>query len=327
MLPQQELDKLPIKPIMSGTQAIVVRREVPLRRLILRSILPRYLMNTHLVFNPTILGYEGEWVHKAVRPGREAGVTLAYQVTAFGIPIEGVRVYLFRSGEEKPLMYKETDENGMVFFNLKFTKPGVYDYIATLKPTYPMFHNTPWTIRNRIVVWLIVVKSRRVYDRWARWLGRAYGLVEHLPYYFWDPRRGGKYRFIMGLAGRRIGYFDLVPVVDDIVYYYELGVSAYCGTSSPRPSRKECCEVAKRTRWEVKVYATNNPREVDETIRGGANYIGGDKILLDWHLVYKITKDGVYFLGKCLLYPPRSNKPRCPWLRGTAPMCEDVRGE
>jgi hypothetical protein len=91
-----------------------------------------------------------------------------------------------------------------------------------------------------------------------------------------------------------------------------------CNTPEPYPPAEKCCEYAKNTWWQLDVYATNDPTKVKETY-DGANHIGGDKINLDYHLKYEITKSAVTYKGKYLKKKPDGTI-RCPWMEGTAPI-------
>jgi hypothetical protein len=164
-----------------------------------------------------------------------------------------------------------------------------------------------------VSVWLIVTKSKNLTDVWARWQGRAF--FRGLPYFFWREQPSS----VVGLAGREVGYVDLVPCPDGRTIPMELGVSAYCNTPEPYPPAEKCCEYAKNTWWMVEVFATNKREDVAATVKGEANRIGGDKINLDYHLKYTVDSTAVTYKGKYLKQTPEG-KVRCPWMTGTAPM-------
>lgn len=305
-MPQQEMDRLPSPP--SGEESW---REtlVPRIRAIrwARSLLSPSIINASGHSVATILKrYEGTWESKNTRTGETAEVVSSFKVTALGRPVQGAPVTLWLGG--KQVAKGETDANGEVSFPQAYSNAGIYDYTVVVgeKPPVVTIGN-PRAVSFRVKVWAIATRSTNVSDVWARWQGRAY--FRGLPWRFWTEQPSS----VVGLAGRTVGYMDLVPAPDGTTIPMELGVSAWCNTYDPYPSEEACCEAARNTWWMVEVFATSDPAQVEDTLAGKANRIGGDRINLDYHLKYDIASGYVTYKGRYLKYQ------RCPWEAGTAP--------
>jgi len=304
---QQEMDSLPSLPSGLGAWEETVIPRIRVLRWA-RSLISPSIINVSSQSVTTILReHLGDWVARTAPIGQTATLISTFKVSALGRPIEGAPVTLFLAGEK--VAEGETNENGEVSFPHAYTDVGVYDYVAVLGKKLPAITvGNPRAVPFRVRVWTIVTRSRNVSDVWARWQGRAF--FRGLPWIFWTEQPSS----VVGLAGRPIGFVDLVPAPDGVTIPMELGVSAYCNTPEPSPTAERCCEYAKNTWWMFEVFATSDPRQVPDTVAGAANKIGGDQINLDYHLKYNIDSASVTYRGRYLKYQ------RCPWEAGTAPM-------
>jgi len=303
----QVMDRPEILPVGATHFESTYKPRISILRLLRSRISPNFINLTEVTSNTVLKELIGTWAAQTASPGRTAFCRPKFVITAYGKPMSRVTVSLF-SGDVV-IAKSETDENGEVSFDLAYSDPGVYNYVAVIGERKPLIlSGNPRAYPFTVTVWLIVTKSRNLTDRWARLQGRSF--FRKLPVYFWREMPIS----VVGLAGRNVGYVDLVPCITGASIPMEIGVSAYCNTPEPYPPKEKCCEYAKNTWWRVDVYATNNPKDVTATLKGEKNHIGGDKINLDYHLKYTITSTGVTFNGKYL------KQIRCDWERGTAPM-------
>ena len=224
-------------------------------------------------------------------------------VNLFGYTAQGVPVSLWNIETKEKLAPAKTDKNGLANFTISSEKPLTMNVVAGLGENYaPLFPTTnPFADIQTATFWYVVVKATALNDKWPRYIGRSYG--EPLPHKFWVE----KPETVLGILGVKTTFADLVPAFGPQSLYYEVGISAYCNTADPFPSKEECCKPENSAWWDVKVYATNKQEEVNDVLQGRKGFIGGDKINLDYHVRYIITPTGITFGGRYLV------KRRCPW--------------
>lgn len=299
-----------ITPTGSSGQSGKVDKPPPsILRQFRKSISPELITLTGSRNSTVFREYIGNWRIPSSNPGTSCQTTPEFQVTAFGKPVPNRKVTLQKGSDV--VGTAKTDKNGKVNFPLSFDEAGVETYYAYVGQKPPVLLSpNPRVESFSVSVWYIAIHSKNISDRWARWQGRAY--FKPLPRNFWRDQP----RSVIGLAGGNIGFADLVPVVSEVGYPLEVGVSAFCNTKDPYPNHDECCEARKDTWWQFDVHATNDPKQVASVRKGESGHVGGGKINIDYHLKYNIAYSGVTFEGRCL------KKVNCDWEEGTAPRCD-----
>jgi len=203
-LAMQELDRAFAVP--EGATFFQEVRKIPAP--LLRSIRTRFspsLINLSEVASSTVLReIIGTWDIRTATPSLTASFTPSFTVSAFGRPVKGATVTLFSN--DRVVARGETDEKGRVTFRMSYADPGVYDYYAVVGEKKPfIISGNPRVSSFRVAVWLVCTHSRNLTDVWARWQGRSF--FRPLPIGFWNEMPSS----VVGLAGRNVGYVDLVP--------------------------------------------------------------------------------------------------------------------
>jgi len=220
----------------------------------------------------------------------------------FGFPAPNLRVTLWDMNTGNKIAEATTNEDGIADITIAAKDPTSTNIVTGVGDRFPIMPQlNPFADIQPFTVWYIVVKATSISDRYARFIGRSIG--EPLPHIFWRE----KPRTVIGILGIRFTFADLIPVFGTMSLRYEIGVSAWCSTPSPRPTHEECCRPEYAAWWDVKVYATNRKEEVKDVLAGRKGFVGGDKINLDYHLKYTITTTGITYDGRYLV------KKRCAW--------------
>ena len=302
----QSMDRLPSPPEGATRSRETYKPSTRITRTLRTAISPNLISLSKVSSSTVLRRILGLWVTQTSRVGDITFCRPTFTITAFGKPVSGAPVSLFLG--DTRVGKTTTNENGEASFRLNFSSPGVHSYLAVIGETKPLFiTGNPRAYSFKVSVWFVYTRSRNLTDIWARWQGRSF--FRPLPVNFHREMPSS----VIGLAGRDVGYVDLVPCIDGITIPMEIGVTAYCNTPERYPPEEKCCEYAKNTWWRLDVYATNDPKRVAATLQG-ANHIGGDEIHREYHLKYSITSNGVSFNGRFL------KAIRCPWQSGTAPM-------
>lgn len=307
---QQEMDRLPSELRVEGTETFSLKPTIRLVRLVRARVSPQIINVESQSLTAILREYVGDWSTQTASVGGVPALSTTLKVQAFGKGAAGIPVSLFL-GKEK-VGTAQTDENGLVTFPTEYTEVGAYNYAAVIGETLPLLpEGSPRATSFQVTVWLIAMWCRNVSDVWLRLVGRS--RIRPLPWQFWRDQPTS----ILGLGyptvDRPAGFVDVIPVPTGITVPIELGVSAWCNTPEPFPTSEKCCEFAKNTWWDTSLYATNDPKQIPETVLGRANKIGGDRINLDYHLKFEASSGGVTYKGKFLKYQ------RCAWEAGTAP--------
>jgi len=247
------------------------------------------------------LSYETAWwsIKPSTAPAKQ-GIRIYAGLRQF--PMPNVKISLFNLNTGEKITEATTNEDGYADVELTFRDPADMTVVCGLGDRVPLLPTVnPFADVQPLAVWFVVVKATAIKDRWARYAGRAIG--EPLPYRFWRE----KPRTVLGVLGIRYTFADLVPVFGSQSLSYEVGVSAYCDTPDPSPTHEECCAPENAAWWDVKVYATKNPKNVKDVLQGKSGLVGGDRINIDYHLKYTITTAGITYDGRYLV------KRRCEW--------------
>jgi len=312
-LSMQEMDSIPSGTRVEGTWTETLKPRIRFVRWVWSKI-SLQMINVESQTPTTVLtGYTGPWVIQAASIGTTASLVSTLKVIAMGRPVPRVPVSLFLGSEK--VATEKTNEEGLVNFSLSFTEPGVYNYIAVIGTgEHPplIIQGNPRAVSLGVTVWIIAVFCRNITDTWARAVGRAY--FRGLPWIWWIDQPSSLRGIVYPSVDRPIGFIELIPCPQGVTIPEEVGNSAYCNTPEPYPPSAKCCEYARNTWWEMFLCATNDPKQVPQTITGNVNMVGGDRINLDYHLKYNITSSSVSYLGRYLKYQ------RCPWEAGTAPL-------
>jgi len=306
----QEMDSLPSVPRGEGTETSTMKPTTRLIRLARAAFAPQIINVDSQIATAILRDYIGEWSERSASPGGTPTLQTTLKVSAFGKTAPGIPVSLFLGGEK--VASGETDQNGLVTFPSEYSEVGSYQYTAVIGDQLPLLpEGSPRATRFLVGVWLIAVFCRNVTDTWLRWVGRA--RWRPLPWMFWTEQPSS----VVGLGypgvDRPIGFIDVVPVPQGTTVPIEIGNSGWCNTPERFPTSEKCCEYAKNTWWDMFICATNDPKQIPETVAGRANKVGGDRVNLDYHLKYEASSSGVTYKGRYLKYQ------RCPWEAGTAP--------
>jgi len=228
-----------------------------------------------------------------------ASIVLTSNVSVLGIGVPNVKITYINEETGKRVGYGVTDELGNTSITINSKEPGEMNIISVIGENTPLLgvDISPLADRSLIAFWFIAIRATPIKDRWARYIGRS--IDEPLPYRFWKE----KPRTVLGILGGRVVFSDLVAVANTS-RTYEIGISAYCDTSSPTPSHDECC--ANLAWWKVEVFATKKPREAPSVLKGETGFVGSDYINLDYHIKLNISRDSVTFAGRTFI------NQRCP---------------
>lgn len=266
---------------------------------------PNFINLSSVASSTALKEFLGAWDSKSASTVNIAPLQPIFAITAYGKPIPDIPVSLF-SGETL-IGEAVTDKNGEVKFNLNFDSPGVYTFTAIIGKTKPLFalgNSRAYTFS--VTVWYVVIQSKNLTDVWARYVGRSF--FRSLPLNFATEMPSS----VVGLAGHGVGFVELVPCIAGQTVSMEVGIDAWCNTPEAYPSADKCCEYAKNTWWQLDVYATSDPSQINAT-RQGSNHLGGGKVQREYHLKYAFSSSAS-FTGRFL------KAVRCPWQQGTAPM-------
>jgi len=307
----QELDSLAVSPQGENPETATMMPSIRLIRLARTALAPSMINAESYLSTAILREYLGDWSIKSAEAGGTPSLVSTFKVTALGKPQAGIPVTFWLDMEK--MGEDVTDQNGLVSFPTEYAEIGVYDYQAVIGERPPLLPvGSPRAMKFRVSVWLMAVFARNLTDVWYRWVGRA--RWRSLPHIFWVDQPTS----VVGLGypsrDRPIGFVDVIPVVEGTTVPIEIGVSAFCNTPEPDPPPEKCCEYARNTWWDMFICATNDPKQVPDTVLGNANKVGGDKVNLDYHLKYEASSSGITYNGRYL------KQQRCPWEAGTAPL-------
>ena len=238
------------------------------------------------------LAYGGgtPYVKPSDKPGT-LGLGINASLANFPLSNTDITLFNFETGERIGTI--KTDENGKAIYHLSASEPGSGNILAIIgeRDKMPLFPTVnPFADIKPFSFWYIVIKATALKDRWARHCGRA--LFTELPVTFYRYRR-----YILGVLARYYTFAEIIPVAGTQRLRYEVGISAWCDTAKANPTHEECCK--NLAWWDVKIYATNDKRRIDDAKKGHPDLlIGGDKINIKYHLVYWITPQSVTYDGR-----------------------------
>lgn len=229
----QNMDRLPSPPEGATHSEETYWPSIRVIRTLRRVVSPNFISLSKVSSSTVLKQILGSWAIQTSSFGDLSFCGPTFMITAFGKPVLGATVSLFLGNT---LVSKTTtNENGEASFKLKFSDPGVYTYLAVVGETKPLIvTGNPRVYSFKVSVWFVLTRSRNLTDIWARWQGRSF--FRPLPVDFHRELPSS----VVGLAGRNVGYIDLVPCIDGKTIPIELGVSAYCNTPEPYPPKEKC---------------------------------------------------------------------------------------
>ena len=201
------------------------------------------------------------------------------------------------------------DEQGNLSVLLQSDEPHNFKVVTSLVPLPKQvvkvhsatINSLPFASSLRVTFWHVRVRTTNKTDVWARWQGRAIWR-QPLPGLFWFPHHVG---YTIGLAGYA-DWREIVPIIEGRTFNYQVGVSAFCNTSEPRPPHDKCCEYRKNTWWHAIIFARRK-------ITDNWQKVGEDDINLSFHITAQFDYNSATYLGRCV-----SKDVACGWEQGSS---------
>lgn len=260
-------------PLLEPTQHSATRTYRPLASILLE---PIDLLHCERVEQTAVFKeLSGNWMSITARPGVPSAFRV-YSVRVGPLPAKDATLHLFKDGERVSTV--KTDEEGRAAFSFPSSEPSYAKYAVSLIPISTPF-KTAIQDNFTFSVWLVTCIIENKTDVWWRLAGRNF--IDKLPRIFWSE---APYT-VIGLAapyGKQT-FTDLVPIFGDSSLTLEYGISAYCNTPEPYPTREKCIAYRKNTWWHFKVECFNG--SVRKSVEADLN--------IDRHLKVTVTSDDI----------------------------------